>query len=79
LVYTGGSVGELATAIEKALKEPSDSPQKLRRRALVSKHNTDTMARILAPLLDENAAFPPIYWAEDEDAKGQNLSSELGS
>jgi hypothetical protein len=79
LVYTGGTVGELATAVERALEEPFDSPKKLRRRALVSRHNRDTMARILAPLLDEGAAFPPIYWAEDEDAKPQNLSRELGS
>jgi len=75
LVYTGSTAEELATAVERALNEPADSPKKMRRTALVAKHSIETMSRILSPLLDETAEFPPSYWEEDESAKPQNLSA----
>ncbi len=74
LVYTGGTADELAKAVRQALEEPAESPKKMRRMALVAKHAIDTMSRILSPLLDEGAEFPPSYWEEDESAKPQNLS-----
>lgn len=74
LVYTGGTVDELARAVQEAIEEPADSPKRMRRMALVAKHSIDTMSRILSPLLDEKAGFPPSNWEEDESAKPQNLS-----
>jgi hypothetical protein len=74
LVYTGGTAEELESAVKRSLEEPTDSSKKLRRMALVKKHSINSMAYILSPLLDEEAAFPPTRWAEDEDAKPENLS-----
>jgi hypothetical protein len=76
LIYTGGNAQDLARAVKGALEEPLDSPKRLKRIALVKKHTINSMALILAPLVDESALFPPTYWAEDEDAKPENLRRE---
>jgi hypothetical protein len=51
VLYSGGNVAELTSAIESALSEPSDSPKRARRKEIACEHSLENIAAFLEQVL----------------------------
>jgi hypothetical protein len=63
LVYTGGTVQEIADAVVQALQEPTNSPKKSKRISLAAEHSIEKLSEFLSPLLSQTTQFPPPDWS----------------